>query len=281
MNWTHLIIQEPAGLVCVFPEKTLRKLPKLKGPEHWNDVAHLFRVASLGELSSSLAHELRQPLTAILSNAQSAVVLLNRDKCDLGEIRDIISDIVLDGNRASEVIDRLYILLKKGDFRPQALDANEVARDVLKLLNHDLESRGVRVVAECSVGLPSIRADRVQLQQVLINLMLNAVDAMADSLSPRTLTLRSRKTEKDMVEISVADTGDGIAPGAEEKVFEPYYSTKPHGLGLGLSLSRSIVSAHGGQLWAESRRTDGAVFHCTLPCWKIAPAETGDRTFGA
>ncbi len=249
-------------------EKTLRKQPKLEGPEHWNDVAHLLRVASLGELSSSLAHELRQPLTAILSNAQAAEVLLARDDCELGHIREILGDIVSDSNRASEVIDRLYILFKKGDFRPQPLDANELIRDVLQLLNHDLGSRAVSVVTECSVGLPPIRADRVQLQQVLINLILNAVDAMANSRS-RTLTLSTKNAEKEMVEISVTDTGDGIAPGAEEKMFEPYYSTKPHGLGLGLSLSRSIISAHGGQLWAENRRTGGAVFHCALPRGQI------------
>jgi two-component system, LuxR family, sensor kinase FixL len=248
---------------------------KLKGPEHWNDVAHLLRVASLGEISSSLAHELRQPLTAILSNAQAAEAILARKTCDLGKIREILSDIVLDSSRASEVIDRLYILLKKGDFQPQPLDASELIREVLKLLNHDLVSRAVRVVTECGVGLPSIRADRVQLQQVLINLILNGVDAMDCSRSSRTLTLRSCSTGKGMVEISVSDTGRGITPGTEEKLFEPYYSTKPHGLGLGLSLSRSIVSAHGGQLWAENLCTGGAMFHCALPRWKTVSTETG------
>jgi signal transduction histidine kinase len=221
-------------------------------------------------------------LAAIINNAQAAEAILARNACELGTIREILSDIVLDGNRASEVIDRLHILLKNGDFRPQPLDANELIREVIKLLNHNLVARAVRVVTEYSVGLPSIRADRVQLQQVLINLVLNAVDAMAHSQSARTLTLRSTSnTEKDMVEISVADTGDGIAPGAEERLFEPYYSTKPRGLGLGLSISRSIVSAHGGQLWAENRRTGGAMFHCALPRWTPISAESGDSMFGA
>jgi two-component system, LuxR family, sensor kinase FixL len=250
----------------------LGKKNEFKEPENWMELAHLLRVASLGELSSSLAHELRQPLTAILSNAETAQVLLAHDNCVLGQVREILSDIVRDSNRATEVISRLHVLLKKRGFRPQPLDPNELIREVLRLLNHNLVSHAVRTVAECAVDLPSIRGDHVQLQQVLINLILNAVDAMSHSQDSRNLTLNSRMI-RNMVEISVADTGAGIPQGADDRIFEPYYSTKAHGLGLGLSLSRSIVSAHGGRLWAENQRTGGAVFHCTLPQWTAASNE--------
>ena len=219
-----------------------------------NDVAHLLRVVSLGEFSSGLAHELKQPLTSILSNAQAAELFLAKDTYDLEQIRDILHDIVRADRRAGDVINGLRLLLKKSEFQPVALDANQLIDDVLKLMHNDLMGRGVQVVAELSEDSPSVRGDRVQLQQVLINLILNASDAMSrPSERPRILTLCSTRVEGN-VRFSVADTGSGISPGTEEKIFTPYHTTKPQGLGLGLSLSRSIVQAHGGRLWAENRR---------------------------
>jgi two-component system sensor kinase FixL len=260
---------QPGRLQGVSLDITRRKQAELDAQAHRNEVAHLLRVTSLGELSSALAHELKQPLSAILNNAQAAQLFLANEPCDLEEIRAILGDIVMDDERASEVIDRLHTLLKKGEFQPQALEANDLIRDVLKLMNHDLEARAVRIVTEFGGGLPSIRGDRVQLQQVLINLILNAGDAMAQAAgSARTLTVRSIPMADDAVEISVADTGIGIPPGREEKIFQPYHSSKPQGLGLGLWLSRSIVFAHGGRMWAENRAAGGATFHFTIPLWK-------------
>jgi signal transduction histidine kinase len=236
---------------------------------HRNEVAHLMRIASLGELSSALTHELSQPLTAILSNAQAAEIILSRDKCDLEEIRAILRDIVADDGRAREVINRLRLLLKKSEFQAEPLDANQLIQEVLKLMNYDLIARAVRVVTEFAADLPPIRGDRVQLQQVLINLILNASDAMAHPMkNDCLLTLRSSRGDGGVIQISVSDTGTGIPPGGEEKIFEPYHTTKPHGLGLGLSLSRSIVLAHGGRLWAENQSLGGATFHFTIPAWK-------------
>jgi two-component system, LuxR family, sensor kinase FixL len=260
---------QPVGFQGVSLDITHRKQADLEAETHRNEVAHLLRVASLGELSSALAHELNQPLTAIMSNAQAAKIFLGRDDCDLKELGSILDDIVTDDKRASEVIGRLRSLLKRGEFQPQPLDANDLIQEVLKLLNHDLTAREVRVVTQFAAGLPAVRGDRVQIQQVLINLILNAGDAMSQpAKSSRTLTLKSSRVEGDAIEISVADTGRGIPPGEEEKIFEPYHTTKPHGLGLGLSLSRSIVSAHGGRLWAENQTAGGAVFHFTIPAWK-------------
>jgi two-component system sensor kinase FixL len=260
---------QPVSFQGVSLDITHRKQADLEAQAHRNEVAHLLRVASLGELSAALAHELNQPLAAILWNAQAAKIFLTRDNCDLKEIGGILDDIVTDDKRASEVIGRLRALVKRGEFQPQPLEANDLIQEVLKLLNHDLTAREVRVVTQFAAGLPAIGGDRVQLQQVLINLMLNAGDAMSQPAnSTRTLTLRSSRLEDDTIEISVADTGCGIPPGEEEKIFEPYHTTKPHGLGLGLSLSRSIVSAHGGRLWAENQTGGGAVFHFTIPEWK-------------
>jgi signal transduction histidine kinase len=240
----------------------------LESLKHRNEVAHLLRVASLGELSSALTHELKQPLTAILCNAQAAQLLLAREKCGLPEIDAILRDIVEDDRRACEVIGRLRTLLAKGEFQLQPLGANELIQEVLKLMNNELTARDVRVVLDFTAGLAAIRGDRVQLQQVLINLILNASDAMSQlAANSRTLTLRSSPAAGDGVEISVADTGCGIPPGFEEKIFEPYHTTKPQGLGLGLSLSRSIMVAHGGRLWAENRGGSGATFHCAIPVW--------------
>jgi len=260
--------RRPERLQGVVLDITQRKQAELEAQEHRNEVARLLRAASLGELSSALAHELNQPLAAILYNAQAAQLFLSRDKFDLEEIRHILGDIVTDDQRASEVIRRLRALLTKGEFQPQLLDANELIQEVLKLMHHDLTARKVGVVTELTPDLPLIRGDRVQLQQVLINLIQNAGDAMVQaSKSVRALTLRSQRIEGG-VEISVADTGCGIPPGGEEKIFQAYHTTKPHGLGLGLSLSRSIVSAHGGRLSAENLATGGALFHCAIPEWQ-------------
>jgi PAS domain S-box-containing protein len=261
----------PARLHGLTMDITHRKRAELDAHEHRNEVAHLLRAASLGELSAALAHELSQPLTAILSNAQAAQRILAQEGCELEMIRDILRDIVTDDKRAGEVIHRLKGLLKKGEFNPQPLQANDMIQEALKLMHHELMARNVRVVTELGSELPSIRGDSVQVQQVLINLILNAVDAMAgQAQNARTLTLGSCQLEDNLIRFSVADTGDGIPPGSEEKIFEPYHTTKPRGLGLGLSLSRSIALAHGGLLWVENRRGGGAEFHFTIPEWNAA-----------
>jgi PAS domain S-box-containing protein len=256
----------PRRLMGVSLNITSRKLAELEAQARRNEAAHLLRVASLGELSSALTHELKQPLTAILSNAQTAQILLAREEVDVKELRNIISDIVADDKRAAEVIDRLHALVKKRDFQPQPLDANQLIRDVLHMMAYEMTSRSIRVVMDLAACPLPVRGDRVQLQQVLINLILNAVDSMSQPpRSDRTLTVRSQRMDGELIQLSLTDTGHGIAPGNEEAIFESYYTTKSEGLGLGLSLSRSILKAHGGSLRAESRGSCGATFHITLP----------------
>jgi two-component system, LuxR family, sensor kinase FixL len=260
---------QPLRLEGVSLDITRRKLAELEAQAHRNEAAHLLRVASVGELSSALAHELRQPLTAILSNVQAAQLLLARENFDLQQLRDILADIVADDVRAGQVIDRLHVFLKRREFHPEPLDANQLIRDVLQLMNHELVGRSVRVVTELTAGVLSIRGDRVQLQQVLLNLILNAIDSMSQPMTnDRTLTLRSCRMAGNLIRISVADTGHGIPRGDEERIFESYYTTKSAGLGLGLSLSRSILIAHGGQLQAENHGSVGATFHCAVPEWR-------------
>jgi C4-dicarboxylate-specific signal transduction histidine kinase len=231
-----------------------------------NELAHLSRVAMLGELSGSLAHELNQPLTAILSNAQAAQRFLARDDVDLDEVREILRDIVNDDKRAGEVIRGLRLLLTKGEMRSQPLDLNHVVSDVLRLVRSDLLNSGVIVNTELMRGLPMAIGDRVQLQQVLINLIVNGCEAMTHVDCPgRQLVVRTALTAEGETCVSVSDMGHGIPPDDLERVFDPFFTTKTHGLGLGLAVCRTIIAAQGGRLWATNNSGRGASFYFTLP----------------
>lgn len=244
-----------------------RRAAEVEARQHRNELAHLARVAMLGELSGSLAHELNQPLTAILSNAEAAQRFMEREPADLDEVRNILHDIVQDDNRAGEVIRRLRLLLKKGELQRNEIDVNETIREVLKLVNSDLLNHNVVVETDLQSGLPAIQADRVQVQQVLLNLIVNGCDAMAQTdLHSRRLLVRSAPANGDGIEISIADFGCGIPHDQVEMVFTPFFTTKAQGLGLGLSVCRTIVTAHGGKLWATNNHGAGASFHLTLPC---------------
>jgi C4-dicarboxylate-specific signal transduction histidine kinase len=227
-------------------------------------LAHLSRVSLLGGLSGALAHELNQPLTAILSNAQAAEHKLAAGGLERAELAEILRDIVDADRRASDVIRKLRVLFKNGDAQLQDLDVNDVVREVLDLAHGDLTTRHVTIVQRADARLPKARADRIQLQQVLLNLVVNACEAMSvDDLHERVLRVETRPGARDGVQISVIDSGPGFAASAET-LFEPFYTTKPHGLGLGLSISRSIITAHGGRLWGDGAPGRGAAFHVHL-----------------
>jgi PAS domain S-box-containing protein len=230
------------------------------------ELAHLSRVAMLGELSGSMAHELNQPLTAILSNAQAAQRFLAGDQADLDEVRDILADIVAEDKRAGEIIRRLRLLLKKGEVQHQPLNVNEVVQEVLKLVRSDLVNQNVATQTELAPGLPRIQGDRVQLQQVLLNLVMNGCEAMVGAgRNARQLTIRTNRSEDGSVLVSVTDCGSGIAPDKLEHIFESFYTTKPHGMGLGLTVCRTIITAHQGKLWATSEPGHGATVWISLP----------------
>jgi C4-dicarboxylate-specific signal transduction histidine kinase len=220
----------------------------------------------LGTLSSALAHELNQPLTAILSNAQAAQRFLARDAANLNEVRDILKDIVEDDRRASEVIQRLHLLLRKGEPQHQPLDLNEVVQDALRLVRSDLVNNRLTAQSEFAPELPAISGDRVQLQQVLLNLVMNACTAMAESApAKRSFVVRTALLHGETVCVSIQDQGTGIPPENLERIFEPFFTTRPQGLGFGLTICRMLIRAHGGRLWAENNRDGGASFHFTLP----------------
>ncbi|MFM0751518.1 ATP-binding protein, partial [Paraburkholderia sediminicola] len=230
------------------------------------DFAHLTRVSTMGQLASSLAHELNQPLTAILSNVQAAQRFMTADPIDLAELRDILNDIVQDDYRASEVIRRIRAVVKKGDLEVIFLDLASVMRDVVALVHSDAIVRGMRVMLDIDMALPPVRGDRVQLQQVMLNLLLNAFDAMNEAPPvDRVVRITLKSAENGMVLIAVRDRGHGLTADKLDKIFKPFFTSKPQGLGLGLSISRSIIDMHRGRLWAENNNDRGATFYVALP----------------
>jgi signal transduction histidine kinase len=244
---------------------------ELEAKEQRQQLTHLTRVALLGQLSGALAHELNQPLTAILSNAQAAQHFLASDRIDLDELRDILGDIVAEDQRAGEVIRRLRALFKKGETQFQPLDANDVVRESLDLAHGDLVTRNIEVATDLSPRLFAVTADRVQLQQVLLNLLVNAIEAMGENTPDERRLTVSTQPLGGGVQLSVSDRGPGIPEDRQRRLFEPFFTTKPQGLGLGLSISRSIVTAHGGRLWCTNNPYRGVTFHVALPREPGAP----------
>ncbi|CAE6959375.1 Adaptive-response sensory-kinase SasA [Paraburkholderia nemoris] len=238
------------------------------------DLAHLTRVSTMGQLASSLAHELNQPLTAILSNVQAAQRFMTADPIDLAELRDILNDIVQDDYRASEVIRRIRAVVKKGDLEMIPLDLAGVMRDVVALVHSDAIVRGTRVTLDIDSTLPPVRGDRVQLQQVMLNLLLNAFDAM-NEVPPveRMVCVTLKPADDGMVLIAVRDRGHGLTADKLDKIFKPFFTSKPQGLGLGLSISRSIIDMHRGRLWAENNNDRGATFYVALPVGDVTPED--------
>jgi len=248
---------------------TKRKQAELEAARQRNEMAHLSRVTMLGELSGSFAHELNLPLSAILSNAQAAQRFLANGDVDLAELREILNDIVSEDKRASEVIRRLRLWLKKGEVQQHSLRINNVVRDGLKLLRSDLIDQKVTVDCELARNLPAVIGDPVQLQQVLLNLVVNACDAMVDCTAPERRLLIRTGTENGngngAVLVSVTDRGGSIPEEKMEQIFEPFFTTKPKGMGLGLSVCHTIIAAHRGKLWATNNADRGATFHFSLP----------------
>jgi C4-dicarboxylate-specific signal transduction histidine kinase len=249
----------------VIIDETERKQAVVERQYQRLQLSHLTRVAMLGQLSGAIAHELTQPVTAILSNAQAGRRLLAANDVDLKEIRAILDDIVRDDRRAGDVIQRLRALLKRGETEVQLLDVRQVIREVLALTHSELIARDVEVECAFDADLPAVPMDRVQIQQVILNLLMNAMDAMTAN-EPRDRRARILATrDTDFLRISVEDRGTGLDAAGVETIFDAFVTTKPDGLGLGLSICRSIVSAHGGQLSVVNNTSRGCTFRFTLP----------------
>ena len=242
-----------------------RKQAEVAAEAQRRELAHLSRVASLGELSGALADELNQPLAAILANTRAAQRMMSRNAPDLVEIRAILEDIVVDDRRAGQVIGRLRALLKKGEMRTSAVNLNELAQEVRDLLHSELIRRRVATDIRLTSVMPLVQGDRIELQQVILNLIGNACDAMASRPADhRLLTISTSVTPDGWVELAVQDRGTGIPPERLDQIFDAFFTTKESGLGLGLAICRSIVHAHGGRLWAVNNPLGGATFHLAL-----------------
>ena len=230
------------------------------------ELAHANRVATVGQLTASIAHEVIQPIAATVTNAETALRFLRRGSSHLEEVQEALTSIVDDGVRAAEVIKRIRALMKKTPPRKDRLEVNEVILEIIELTRGAAVKHGVSILTELADPLPVVEADRVQLQQVLLNLIVNALEAMgADNEGPKELLISTEKVESSGVLVAVQDLGPGLEPAMLERVFESFYTTKPTGLGLGLSICRSIIEAHGGRLWASTNQRRGATFQFTLP----------------
>jgi C4-dicarboxylate-specific signal transduction histidine kinase len=228
------------------------------------ELARVTRVTTMGELTASLAHEVNQPIAAAVTAASTCQRWLMRDTPDIAEARQAAARVVNAATRAADIVNRIGLLFKKGTPQREPVDVNQLIREMIVLLRAEIERYGVSVRTELVPDLPAVLADRVQVQQVVMNLIVNGVDAMKDADRPRELVIASRTSEADVL-LSVSDTGVGLPAQHGDQIFNAFFTTKDHGTGMGLSISRSIVQSHGGRLWAADNSPRGASFHVTLP----------------
>jgi C4-dicarboxylate-specific signal transduction histidine kinase len=230
-----------------------------------SDLAHVSRVTTMGELTASLAHEVNQPIAAAVTDANTCLRWLNRDHPDVEEAREAASRVVKDATRAAEIISRTRLLFKKGTPQWESVDINEIIREMVALMRSEVTRYSISVRTELAEDIPQITGDRVQLQQVLMNLMINGIDAMKDADGTRELAINSQRAENEQLMVSISDTGVGLPMEQADQIFNAFFTTKPHGTGMGLRISRSIIESHGGRLWAADNSPRGASFYFTLP----------------
>ena len=229
------------------------------------DIARVNRVTTMEERTASLAHEVNQPIGAAVTNANTCIRWLAGDNPNLDEARAAALRVVKDGRRAAEIISRIRLLFKKGTAERESVDLNEVIREMIMLLHGETTRYKISVEADLAQGLSTVWGDRVQLQQVMMNLIMNSIDAMKDVEGNRALTIKSQRDDEGKILISVSDTGVGLPAEQRDQIFSAFFTTKSHGTGMGLSISRSIVESHGGRLWASGNAPRGASFCFVLP----------------
>jgi C4-dicarboxylate-specific signal transduction histidine kinase len=261
-----VMLTQALMITILLRERRLRFLAEVEARQRMSELAHMNRRATAGEMSASIAHELSQPLAAILLNAETAGHVLQSPAPDLGEVRDILEHIRRDDQRASEVIGRLRSFLKREPAERRDIDLNATVDEVFRFLSVQALTHDVGLTTEPSSAAIRVKADRVQLQQVILNLVVNGMDAVAHLPADRRRVVgRTSLTEGNLALVSIADLGDGILAGKVTEIFKPFFTTKVQGMGIGLSIARTIVEAHGGHIWAENAPSGGAVFHISLP----------------
>jgi PAS domain S-box-containing protein len=257
---------EAACLEGLLTDITARKQAETALLQTQAELAHATRVTTLGELAASIAHEINQPLAAIVADASASLNWLGTERPDLDRVREALAAVVKDGHRAADVVQRIRELARKSDPRKSWLDVNDVVRDVVPLVRTEVLRHGVSLRTELAAALPPVLGDRVQLQQVVLNLVMNGIEAMsAVEDRPRELSIQSRRHDDGQVVVAVKDSGVGLGAGGVDRLFDAFFTTKANGMGMGLSISRSIVEAHGGQLWASANANAGATFQLALP----------------
>jgi PAS domain S-box-containing protein len=234
------------------------------------DLAHINRVSTMGELTASLAHEIKQPIGATVTNAEACLRLINRDEPDLPEAREAASEAIKDARRAAEIIDRVRLLFQRGSSQLERVDLNQVIEEMVTVMGKEANRHAVTVHTRLPKGLPTVMADRVQLQQALMNLMLNGMEAM--EVTGGELSIESELTANGQLRISVSDTGVGLPVDHLDKLFNAFFTTKSQGTGLGLAITRSVIQSHGGHIWATANSAGGATFHFALPVTEAATA---------
>jgi PAS domain S-box-containing protein len=258
-------IVEFVGTVMDITDRRQAERERERLRQSLEDLAHVNRVTMMGELTASLAHEVNQPIAAAVTDAKTCIRWLTRDHPDLEEAREAASRTVKDATRAGEIINRIRLVFKKGTPQWKPVDVNETIREIAMLLSNEATRYSVSVRTELAERLPEVLGDRVQLQQVMMNLMINGIDAMKEVNATRTLTIKSQRAKDEQLVVSVSDTGLGLPVQGAGQIFDPFFTTKLDGTGMGLRISRSIIESHGGRLWADDPSPRGASFHFTLP----------------
>jgi PAS domain S-box-containing protein len=255
---------EYVGTVMDVTERKRAEEEREKLRQAHADLAHVSRVTTMGELTASLAHEIKQPIAAAITDANTCLRWLARDEPDLEEARAAAKRVVKDATRASEIVSHVRLLFTKGASERELVDVNEVIREMTVLLHNEIKRYSIAVRTDLAADLPQVMGDRVQLQQVMMNLILNSIEAMRETDGTRELAIKSQPAENGRLMVSVSDTGVGL-PQQADQIFNTFFTTKLHGIGMGLSISRSIVESHEGRLWAANNSSQGASFHFTLP----------------
>ncbi len=266
-----VILAQAATIAGLLAQRAHRRRAEAELQAQRAELAHVTRVSTMGQLASALAHELNQPLAAILRNAEAAELFLKRENPDLEEIRAILADIRKDDQRAGDVIERMRSFLKRRRLQSSTLNLSELLEETVALARPDAATKQVRLTLDLPAHLPQIKGDRIHLQQVLLNLLLNGMDALSASADEdKWVAVRAAQNADGTVEVAVADNGSGIPADKASRIFEPFFTTKTHGLGMGLAISRTIIEAHSGKIRAENNPTKGATFRFTLPIAEVS-----------